>query len=135
MQRDACATVTGKRTATEAGAESAHDPEAGMPDGVMSEPALPDSIDVCASQPHVHAMLSVIHGNVTPAGNFLSSVAHFSSISSSSPILFPATINTSDTLMSSVDPHSIVVVSVDMPQQSIDLSCSLLEYDKGVVFK
>ena len=131
--------MTGKRTAAEAGAGSVHEAAAGRLDGtnagVLSEPALPDSIDACASQPHVHVMLSAIHGNDISDENFSSSVAHFSSSSSSSPILFPATINTSDTPMSSVDPHSIIAVSVDMPQQSIDLSCSLLEYDKGVVFK
>jgi len=130
--------VTGKRTAAEAGAGSVHEAAAGRLDGpnagVMSEPALPDSIDACASQPHVHVMLSAIHGNDISDENFSSSVAHFSS-SSSSPILLPATINTSDTHMSLVDTHSIIAVSVDMPQQSIDLSCSLLEYDKGVVFK
>jgi hypothetical protein len=77
-------------------------------------------------------MLSAIHGNVIPAEIFLSSVAHFSS--SSSSFLFPATHNTSNSPTSSVDPHSVIVVSVDLPQQSTDLSNSLLEYDKGVVF-
>ena len=139
--QDVCNAVSRKRAAASDDKYDANGPNAGgrsetgtETSSSMSEPELPDSIAVCASKPHVHAMLSAIHDNDIPAENFLSSVAHFSS-SSSSPILFPATINTSDTPMSSVDPHSIIAVSVDMPQQSIDLSCSLLEYDKGVVFK
>jgi hypothetical protein len=139
MQRTACATVTGKRTAAEVRAESAHGPEAGgsavTSARSLSELDMPDNIAVCASQPHVHAISSGLHGNVFPSEFYASSVDHFSS--SSSYLLSPAINSTSGTPIppSSVDEPSTRVVSVDMPQQSMDLSNSLLEYDKGIVFE
>ena len=131
--------MTGKRTAPEVRAESAHGPEAGgsavTSARSLPEPDVPDNTVVCASRPHVHAISSGLHGNVFPSDFYANSVDHFSS--SSSYLLSPAINSTSGTPIppSSVDEPSTRVVSVDMPQQSMDLSNSLLEYDKGVVFE
>ena len=129
--------MTGKRTAAEVRAESAHGPEAGgsavTSARSLSELDMPDNIAVCASQPHVHAISSGLHGNVFPSEFYASSVAHFSSSSSSSSssILFPATHNTSEPPMSSVDPHSIVVVSVDNNKSRCIIHYKIFKVQEG----